>query len=273
MLSYPACKISTIDEQVNILQITDLHLSTAQDVAGNDTTPTYQQNFEICLKQALAEEVRCDLILVTGDLVSRVDTSTYDYIFEVLHRTQIPFACIAGNHDVTDEFNHELPFDQRQLIARPVDSRLLNQHVIDTDHWQLLLLDSSVPGKVSGKIMDTDMDWLCSQLKACDKPALLVLHHHLVLMESAWIDAHMVKNADDFWQRMVPFTHLRAVTSGHTHQAKLYSHNGVTVYSTPSTCYQFKPHEDEFAYDEKASSGYRWLQLANNGNIASWVKD
>ena len=274
MPSYPACKISSSDGQINVLQITDMHLSTVHSVTDESLIPgcNCTFSFEAVLKQALSEDIRCDLILVTGDLVNEVKPAIYDHIFKVLHDTNIPFACIAGNHDVTDEVGSELPFFQRQLIPQPADERLLSRHVIDTDYWQILLLNSAIPGKVAGEVTNTDIDWLCAKLSACDKPALIALHHHVMLMHSEWIDAHIAENVSTCWQRMAAFPHLRVIISGHTHQEQVRYHNGVTVYTTPSTCYQFKPYEDDFAYDKSALPGYRWLQLANNGQVASWVE-
>ncbi len=274
MLSYPVNNISTPDAQLNILQITDLHLSTALAAITDDSSDDIlcQQCFETALQQALRADIRCDLIIVTGDLVSIVKPAIYDYIFELLQATNIPFVCIAGNHDVTDEMDSHLPFFQRELIAQPADARLLSRHVIETDSWQLLLLDSSITGKVAGEITLTDIDWLCEKLGACDKPALIALHHHVIPVDSEWIDTHMVENAEAFWGHMAAFAHLKVIISGHTHQEQIRHRQGVTVYSTPSTCYQFKPYEDGFAYDESARPGYRWLQLANNGTVASWVE-
>ena len=278
MLSYPANKISTPDEQLNVLQITDLHLSTPTSAIANDdidNNPNIfmcQHNFEKVLEQSLSEDIRCDLILVTGDLVNQVQPAIYDYIFEVLQATDIPFACIAGNHDVTDEVGSDLPFFQRKLVAQPTDARLLSRHVIETAHWQLLLLDSSITGKVAGEVTATDIDWLCAQLQGCSKPALIALHHHVIPVESDWIDIHMADNTEAFWQQMAAFEQLKVIISGHTHQEQVRYRQGVSVYSTPSTCYQFKPYKDDFAFDENARPGYRWLQLANNGKVASWVK-
>jgi len=273
MPSYPAREISSTDGQINVLQITDMHLSTVKSVIDkNSTSECCTRSFEAVLKQALSEDIRCDLILVTGDLVNEVKPDIYDYIFEVLHATNIPFACIAGNHDVTDELGGELPYFRRQLVPQPADTRLLSRHVINTDYWQILLLNSAIPGKIAGEVTNADIDWLCVQLSACDKPALIALHHHVMLMHSEWIDAHIADNVSTCWQRMAAFPHLRVVISGHTHQEQVRYHNGVTVYTTPSTCYQFKPYEDEFAYDTSALPGYRWLQLANTGQVASWVK-
>ena len=274
MPSYPINKIGTPDEQINILQITDLHLSMPVADASNrvhGATAACQHNFEKVLEQALNEDIRCDLIMVTGDLVDMVAPSIYDYIFGVLQATQIPFVCIAGNHDVTDEIGDGLPFYQRELVARSADSRLLSRHAIETDYWQLLLLDSSITGEVAGEITNTDIDWLCHRLDTCDKPALIAVHHHLIPADSDWIDVHMAKNAEVFWQRVAPFRHIQVIINGHTHQEQVRHRQGITVYSTPSTCYQFKPYENNFTYDETALPGYRWLQLANTGEVASWV--
>jgi len=284
MLSYPVSKISTPDKQVNILQITDLHLSTPlscpTDNNGSDSNSDdcnsdddrCQHSFEKVLEQALNEDIRCDLILVTGDLVNKVQSTIYDYIFETLQATKIPFACIAGNHDVTDEIGSHLPFHQRQLVAQSADPRLLSRHVIETSHWQILLLDSSIAGQVGGRITLTDIAWLCERLNACDKPALIAVHHHIIPVDSAWIDIHMAENSEDFWQRMATFEHLKVIVSGHIHQEQVRHRQEVTVYSTPSTCYQFMPDEDDFTYDTDALPGYRWLQLANNGKVASWIE-
>ncbi|MBI0427046.1 metallophosphoesterase [Psychrobacter sp. NG27] len=274
MQSYPTNQISTPDAQLNILQITDLHLSTPviTDSHESNASTFCQHSFENVLRQALNEDIRCDLIIVTGDLVNRVDTHIYDHIFEVLQSTQIPFACIAGNHDVTDENGMDLPFFQRELVARTADRRLLNRHAIESEHWQLLFIDSSITGKVEGEIRSIDIEWLRQRLTACSKPALIALHHHIISIDSAWIDTHMAQNTESFWQNMVPFEHLQVIISGHTHQEQVRYRQGVTVYSTPSTCYQFKPNVNEFAYDESGLPGYRWLQLANNGEVASWVE-
>ncbi len=269
MLSRPVC-IHAQSEVFNILQLTDLHLTI--DTAMHSC----QQRFKKVLNQALEEtaeqNVVCDLILVTGDLVSQVEPAIYDYIFAVLTATNIPFACIAGNHDVTDEIGHDLPFEQRQFIAHPADSRLLSRHVIESDYWQILLINSAIAGRVAGRIKEDDIDWLCAQLEHCDKPALLAIHHHLIPMCSEWIDAHMVQNAEMFWQRTKDCDNLRVIINGHTHQEQVQHRNGVTVYTTPSTCYQYQPLNDEFAYDKTSRPGFRWLQLANNGQVASWVK-
>ena len=82
MLSDPPYNLSTSDDIINILQITDLHLSTHEPIKHSDYEPfdalsACQQSFEAVLKQALEEDIRCDLIIVTGDLVSKVERAIY----------------------------------------------------------------------------------------------------------------------------------------------------------------------------------------------------
>lgn len=269
-LPQPHKTLVTADGFLNVLQITDLHLheDPATIIHGNHL----QHNFESVLAQALAEALRCDLILVTGDLVSEVNPDIYERIYQRLRETGIPFACIAGNHDVTDETGKQLPFAQRRLIAQPANADLVNHYVIESPDWQILLIDTSVPGQVAGKIHPDSVEWLRQQLTQCDKPALLALHHHVLPMQSAWIDAHMAANPAVLWDLLADFPQVRTLVHGHTHQEQVRHKQGVTVYATPATSYQFLPQVDEFAYDQEARPGYRWLQLAANGEIKSWVQ-
>ncbi|PNK60553.1 metallophosphoesterase [Psychrobacter sp. FDAARGOS_221] len=266
---YPPTAIHTADGNINILQLTDPHLywDTTTSTAGINN----HQNFVACLNQALNEDRRCDLILLTGDLVNEVNTQIYDRIFELLQQTGIPHACIAGNHDVTDELNTHLAFEQRQFVAHTADPRLLSRHSIQLNNWELLLLDSSVPGKIYGAVGNKNLQWLRQKLANCHNPVMIAMHHHLLPMHSAWIDAHITQDASDFWALIKQFPQVKAVLSGHVHQDYESSQSGVNVYTTPSTCYQFKPNEDDFALDPDASPGYRWLTLTIEGEINSWV--
>ena len=57
MLSYPASAVSTPDGQVNILQITDLHLSSHVPAIADQTSSEVavcQFSFEAIIKQALS---------------------------------------------------------------------------------------------------------------------------------------------------------------------------------------------------------------------------
>ncbi len=272
MTSYASCPpqhITTPDSVANVLQLTDLHLFPDPDkmVAGVNC----HDNFERCLSQAFSEDVRCDLIVVTGDLVNEVKTEIYDHIFARLDATGIPYVCIAGNHDVTDEIGEDLPFEQRKFVAHAPDTRLLSDFRVQLNHWQLLLLDSSVVGEVGGRLSSESLTWIEQRLKNHDDPTVLALHHHVVPMQSEWIDNHLIANSEQFWQTIQPFSHVKSVISGHVHQEFAYKQDDIQIYATPSTCYQFEPQQDEFGYDKDAKAGYRWLKLEANGELSSRV--
>lgn len=255
-------------DALRILQLTDLHLypNPQKIFAGQNG----RQNFEKILDKALSQG-HCDLILVTGDLASEVRADLYDWIFDRLGQTGVPFACIAGNHDVTEELDTHLPYHLRRFLTREADPRLLSCHVIESPFWQILLLDSSVAGQVSGFLHDETLLWLQDQLKACAKFALVALHHHALPVQSFWLDQHMLQNAQDLWAVLAKFPQVQVLLNGHVHQAGDFYHAGVQVCMTPSTHYQFAPLCDDFAYDETQAAGFRWLVLTDSGQCDTWV--
>lgn len=259
------CHINSL----NILHLTDLHLFADEE---HIESVAVNQSFEKCLTHALTDDVRCDLILITGDLVSEMNTAIYDRLFARLAMTGIPFACIAGNHDVTEEIGHHLPFEQRTFKPHAPDPRLLNQHVIESEHWQLLLIDSSVAGKVGGRITTQTASWVDKQLTNNRKYALLALHHHINTVYSDWIDQQISQGAENLWQILGKHAHLRCVLSGHVHQDLAHLRDGILTLNTPATCYQFKTFSQDFAYDSNQSAGYRWLFLHDDGQISSRVQ-
>lgn len=267
---YPPHHIHNNDKSVNVLQLTDLHLylDTNKKTAGINN----QQSFDNCLHQALNDNIHCDLILLTGDLVNEVKSKIYDRIFDQLEKTGIPFACIAGNHDVTDELNTHLAYKKHEYVAHTRDSRLLSRHIIKANNWHILLVDSSVPGHVYGYLGKENIEWLQQTLAIIHTPVIIAMHHHVLPMTSSWINQHITKDADDFWQVVTMYSNIKAVITGHVHQKYETDYCNTWVYATPSTCYQFKPNCNDFTLDVNAQPGYRWLQLDQEGKIKSWIR-
>lgn len=267
--TYPPKFIKTKNNTLNILQLTDLHLKNSSNYVSKYNSI---ENFELILNQALSDSTECDLILLTGDLIHEMDYNLYDDIFKIINTTNIPFACIAGNHDVTDEVGHNLPFDKRKLVGYESDNRLLSCHNIESEYWQILLLDSSHSGKISGLLNENDLNWLHNQLNNNHKPAIICLHHHPIPIDSYWMDQHILVNANQLWDTILPFSHTRAIIHGHIHQEYYNQVEHIAVLGAPSTCYQFKPKQFNFTLDNINKSGYRWLYLYNQGSLATEIK-
>jgi Icc protein len=62
-----------------------------------------------------------------------------------------------------------------------------------------------------------------------------------------------------------------AVITGHVHQHHDSQWGDIPVYSTPSSCVQFKQNSDDFALCEQPP-GYRWLDLCADGSLVTGVE-
>ncbi len=268
-MSYPPTFVKQLDD-LNVLQITDLHLFRQEKKQISGCNYNTMNSLKLIVQQALHDK-ECDLILVTGDVIDEMDYTLYDDLFTILQQTNIPFACISGNHDVTDEVGDNVPFYQKDLVPYPEDPRLLNRHFIESEYWQIILLDSSDAGKVSGWIDQQDLEWLANHLTQNTKPAIICMHHHVLPVDSHWLDEYMVLNSQQLWQIIAPFDHVKSIVHGHIHQFFDQTFNNVRVLGSASTCYQFTPHSHDFAIDN-LSAGYRWLTLHNNGSLTTEEK-
>ena len=179
-INYPPTQITTEDGVVNILQLTDPHLYLDSDTetAGINN----YQSFTACLQQALNEDIRCDLILLSGDLVNEVKPEIYKNIYQLLQKTNIPFVCIAGNHDVTDELDPHLPFSQRRFVPHEPNPMLLSNYCLALNEWRLLLIDSSLPGEIYGSVGNKNLNWLSQKLANSHHPVIIAMHHHVLPM-------------------------------------------------------------------------------------------
>lgn len=257
---YPT-KLSTLHDFV-IAQISDLHLS--------KHNPAYLEQFLAVLHLALSHQP--NLLLLTGDLVNDGDKDGYDWLFDTLRTTKVPFLCLAGNHDVTHEIGHHLPFDERQFLPIPADPRLIDKHrlVIDVagTTWQLLAVNSAVNGQIYGHLTNETLDFLQSHLHN-NPPTLIALHHHPIPVGSAWIDEHLLKNHDEFWHTLAHAPHPPHIVCGHVHQAHTLQGQYGTLYTCSATSRQFMPHQDDFGLDA-LSAGFRLIHL-NNTDLNSHI--
>lgn len=238
---------------VRLLQITDTHLfgDPERALRGVPTLPALRQT--LAAAQGLVRD--CDAVVVTGDLIQD-DPDGYAHFRAEFGALGKPVLCIPGNHD-------DVPALRRALAALPF--RLEPVH--DFGPWRLVMLDSSVPREVAGRICAADLALLEQALaSAGQRHVLIALHHHPVPMGSAWIDNIGLLNADEFFAVLDRHSNVRAVMFGHVHQAFEGERHGVRLFGTPSTCSQFLPHSERFAVDVQPPA-WRSLELHAGGSI------
>ena len=150
---------------LNLLQLTDPHLYGDPDrsLRGVPTLPALRQTLA-----AASDELRdCDAILATGDLVQD-DPAGYVHFRTEFERLGKPVLCIPGNHD-------DVPAMQAALTGAAFQLGGYR----DMGAWRIVLLDSSVPGEVAGRLSPQALQDLDRALGARpEAPALIALHHH-----------------------------------------------------------------------------------------------
>ena len=96
-------------------------------------------------------------------------------------------------------------------------------------------------------------------------------HHSPVLLHSAWLDTQQIDNHHRLYELLHASGRVKAVITGHVHQQFEGHWGDIPIYSTPSSCVQFKQRSDDFALSDEPP-GYRWLDLYPDGNIVTGVE-
>ena len=238
--------------------MTDLHLGpTADYVCRNFNT---LDSFKTVLKAFDSKSNGKDMIVLTGDLASDSQPGAYQQLNKILTQNKKQAIWLPGNHD-------DMLLMQKYLSDYPY------LPVYEHEYWAVLMIDSSVPGKPGGEISSQQLEQLEHNLKRLkDKFVLVAMHHSPVSMNSLWLDEHRISNHQKLHSLLVANANanVKAVITGHVHQQYETEWEGIRVYSTPSTCFQFAEHSDQFALSDKPPA-YRWLELHSNGHIDTGI--
>jgi Icc protein len=250
--------MNPVARAASVLQITDLHVMpvAGEKFYGLDTDRT----FRAVLEQAFAENTVIDLILLTGDLVQEPSLSGYQRILTTLKDYSAPCVCLPGNHD-----------DYRLMQQVLNEGNIRCESRLFLNNWQILCLNSQVPGYPGGHLDAWELAFMEDCLKK--HPAhstLIAVHHHCLKIDSDWMDTMMIDNSGDFLSLAVKYPQVKAVICGHVHQAADCRFESIRILSAPSTCIQFTPASREFSIDDTAP-GYRMIDLYADGNIDTRV--
>lgn len=245
---------------LQIAQFTDIHLfaDKREAVKGVQTWHSFQK----VLDHFKHLPQTPDLLLLTGDLSQDETTESYCLLRDALAPLHIPTYWIPGNHDRSD------------LLASILgDAPFSTEKQIQIGEWQILLLDSVIPGAVQGRLSDATLDWIEDHLtRNPAMPTLIALHHPPLAVESAWMDAIGLENSAEFRALIHRHPQVKAVICGHVHQEFDEQRQRIRYLATPSTCVQFKPKSDVFMIDGDRPPGFRLLDLHPDGSLETWVK-
>lgn len=251
--------------KLRLLQITDCHLGerVGEQLAGMDTDASLDYVLgQIQAEYRCSEGNRADLLLATGDLANHGTKAAYERLQEKLATLPMPAAWLPGNHDEIDK------------MLQVVSEQKLPGVVLAAG-WAIIMLDSTIPGKVEGKIGSAELARLTDVLQKlpADCHIMICLHHQVLPVGSRWLDHQQIADSDELLELLASETRLKLVVSGHVHQEFSQQYPDLPhaeFLASPSTCIQFAPATEDFKIDEQLP-GYRWFELHDDGSYQTGV--
>jgi 3',5'-cyclic-AMP phosphodiesterase len=214
-------------KQIRIAQISDLHIKPPGQLAYGrvDTAKALER----CVAALNAFEPKPDFVVISGDLVDTPNAEEYEYLKRLLAPLKWPFAGIPGNHDGRELMRAAFPG-----AAYASSSAALNQK-IEVGELDLVLLDSSVPGKPHGELDALTLQWLEATLaSSAERPALLFLHHPPFIAGIGHMDRQNLHNAAELEPIIRRHPRVKIVATGHVHRATLTMFAGVPCTICPA---------------------------------------
>lgn len=248
---------------MRLIQITDTHLRRVPGGIMGSNRNT-DMSLEAVIAHIQAHEKDIDLLVLTGDLAQDADPAVYRRLHACLASLQVPMVWLPGNHDDATLLSELCPVLGVQFLGER-----------QWENWQLLFLNTAVPGQVQGLLAASELDRVQKTLRTMQAKKdqghlLLFLHHHPAPVGNQWMDAIALTNADVLWEILQQSKAVRALVYGHVHHAADTEHAGVRLLATPSSCVQFRLNGGRGELDERPPA-YRLIELHASGALDTQV--
>lgn len=244
------------DRPVRLVQLSDCHLPERPET---DYRGVRADDGVAGLVPAV-DAWRPDLLLLTGDLSEDGSPESYGRLNAILRPLERPMLAVPGNHDRPAEMRVRFPTG----ACAGSDEEPL---AIAAGAWRIVLLDSTIRGRVEGRVRESDLDWLADWLTCNDtSPVLLALHHQPVPVGSPWIDRYMLRDPDPLLAMIEQHDNVRAVVWGHVHQSFEAAHGAARLLGCPSSAANSLPDTERFSPDP-AGPAARWIELCPDGTL------
>ena len=190
----------------------------------------------------------------TGDSVSEESEKAYLLFKEELASLKIPTYFAIGNHDNRASF-------RKFVLTDPFPDDAPYYYDFELQGWHVVVLDSSDPGKISGRIDNAQLLWLKRALQHHpNQPTFVFLHHHPLPLGIPWLDELMLQDPAPLIEVLRRAPWVRRVCFGHVHHECHFSLDNLHFASVPALSFQFS----EIAGTEKFSSlppGFRLVHV------------
>ena len=252
---------------IHIAQISDLHIKPPGTLAYRrvDTARALQR----CVAALNEFSPAPDFVVISGDLADTPTAEEYDYLTRLLAPLKLPFAAIPGNHDSRELMRLAFPQAGYAFASGPLNQKL------EVKGLDLLLLDSSVPGKPHGELDAPTLEWLDAMLaSSTDRPALVFLHHPPFLTGIWHMDRQNLESSAELASIVERHSRLRLIAAGHVHRAALTMFAGrpATICPAPNHAVDLDLAElrrPSFKVEPPAFHLHSWFPGEGFGNIVT----
>ncbi len=176
-----------------------------------------------------------DFVLIAGDLADRGDAAAYHHLRDRLADLTLPVHITLGNHDDRPTYLSVFGADQDDPAGRV-------SRVLDARGYRIVLLDTSEPGVVAGRLCAGRRDWLAARLdEAADRPVIVVQHHHANHL-SLPVDRIKLEEPEDYARVLARHPDVRMVIAGHVHLPTVGLWKGLPMTTLAGSHYSVSPH-------------------------------
>jgi 3',5'-cyclic-AMP phosphodiesterase len=252
---------------VCIAQISDLHIKPPGSLAYGRVDTA--RALERCVAALNEFAPKPDFVVISGDLADTPTTEEYDYLKRLLTPLKLPFAGIPGNHDSRELMRAAFPRADYAFPSGPLDQK------IEVGGLDLVLMDSSVPGKPHGELDAPTLRWLDDTLASpSDRPALLFLHHPPFVAGIWHMDRQNLLNSGELAPIVRRHQRVQLIATGHVHRATLTMFAGVptTICPAPNHAVDLdlaKLREPSFKVEPPAFHLHTWFPGEGFGHVVT----
>ena len=239
-----------------IAQITDCHLPADPSQRYRGIKP--HKTLKKLMRKVKA--MRPDLILATGDLSEDGSRASYRLLKRYIYLHDTPILALPGNHDDPQLLAETFPGSPVETIA-----------VSDHGPWQIIRLNSCLPGKPEGQISARALEDLEQVLNdGVTRPRLVAVHHQPIPVDSPWIDKYPLLDPEPLLHLIDHHKSVKTVVWGHIHRAFEAQRNGTAMLGGPSSAINGLADTQNFTEDP-AGPACRWLKLGADGAVRTGI--
>ena len=242
-----------VGSRFTLVHLTDLHITAEEQgrVRGIDTA----SRLRAVVDSVGTLSPKPVMAIITGDFSVGGSPAAYRRAAALLAPLRIPVRAALGNHDDPETFD---------AIMGPLGFVGGGEpcYALTVHGWRILLLNSKWSGVKEGFLGSDQRLRLREELERdAHSPTFLFMHHHVVPLGLPWVDRDNLRDWHEFLTMLRAAGNVRAVFSGHAHQARHHMWGGIPFFVTPSTGYQFAQDAREVRVDTEEPPAYRLIRV------------